>query len=358
MKELINYLASPVYSFTAVIILFALIIKYIDVFAKKIVGWIIMVGTVVGMILMFTDKYFAENFALTTDNVPILYLVLLVFWFLWYAIHKGIENDNRIEKGLPPMEGTPENREKVWAWPNLVYTELFAIIAFSIFLVVWSIYFKGPLEEPANPTWAPNPAKAPWYFLGLQEILVYFDPWIAGVAMPGVIIVGFLAIPYIDTNPKGNGYFTFRERKMAITLFLFGWLVLWCFLIIVGTFMRGPNWTFYGPFEQWDVHKVEAITNINLSEIVWVKWMNTSLPKNLFLREIGGIIATIGYMVVFPVIITKKWGMKMLNRMGYIRYGIFIFLFITMLSLPLKMYLRWFFNLKYILGMPEFEFNI
>ena len=94
--------------------------------------------------------------------------------------------------------------------------------------------FKAPLEEPANPTWAPNPAKAPWYFLGLQEMLVYFDPWMAGVVLPVLIIVGLVAIPYIDTNPKGNGYYTIMERKMAIWLFMFGWLVLWVYLIIKG----------------------------------------------------------------------------------------------------------------------------
>ena len=121
---------------------------------------------------------------------------------------------------------------------NLVYTELFAIILCTVFLIAWAIFFKAPLEESANPTWAPNPAKAPWYFLGLQEMLVYFDPWYAGVVLPGFVIVGLIGIPFMDINPKGNGYFTFKERKMAITVWLF-WLV---------SIMAIPN-------HHWDVYE-------------------------------------------------------------------------------------------------------
>jgi hypothetical protein len=263
-----------------------------------------------------------------------------------------------MEKGLPPLEGTPENREKVWAWPNLVYTELFAIICCTVFLMAWAIFFKSPLEEPANPTWAPNPAKAPWYFLGLQEMLVYFDPWIAGVTLPVLIIVGLIAIPYMDTNPLGNGYFTFKHRKWAIASFLFGWLALWIFLIIIGTFLRGPNWTFYGPFEFWDAHKVVAANNINVSELLWIKLLGVGKPKNIFFREFLGILLVISYYVVVPYYFTKKAGAKFLESMGAFRYYLFLFLLLTMSSLPIKMYLRWFFNLKYIVFMPEFEMNI
>lgn len=357
MKEMINYLTQPQISFTFVIVLFFLMIRYIEIFTKKWMGWLLMVGTVVVTALMFTDKFFAMNFAMTNDNVPIIFLVLLVIWTLWYSLYKGVRNDKRIEEGLPPLEGTPENREKVWAWPNLVYTELFAIILCTVFLIAWAIFFKAPLEESANPTWAPNPAKAPWYFLGLQEMLVYFDPWYAGVVLPGFVIVGLIGIPFMDINPKGNGYFTFKERKMAITVWLFGWLVLWQFLIIIGTFMRGPNWSFYGPFEEWDVHKIEAVYNINLSEIMWIKLFNSPLPKNIIVREIFGIIALGAYLGLSGWAFTKYYGHKLLKKMGMIRYNLFVFLLIFMMALPLKMYLRWLFNLKYILAMPEFEFN-
>src|SRR6202007_3447829 len=112
----------------------------------------------------------------------------------------------------------------------------------TVVLVGGAILPKAPLEQPATSAKAPTPSKAPWYFLGLQEMLVYFAPWLAGVVFPSLIIVGLMAIPYIDTNPKGNGYFTFKERRVEISLFLFGFLILWVLLVTLGTFLRGPNW--------------------------------------------------------------------------------------------------------------------
>lgn len=357
IKEAINYLSQPAFSFSAFIALFLLAMKRIDIVGTKKFG----IGLLIGILLIFgwmiSDPVFFSIISLP-DNIPIIILNALVLWSTWFALYKGHQNDLRIAAGEEPIEGTPENREKVWSWPNLVYIELFAGILCTIFLIVWAIFFKAPLEEPANPTWAPNPAKAPWYFLGLQEMLVYFDPWMAGVVLPGIIIVGLIAIPYIDINPKGNGYYTFKERKFAIASFLFGWLALWVYLIQVGTFLRGPNWTFYGPFEYWDFHKVVAENNINISEIVWVKLLNMALPKNILVREIFGVFALGVYVVGGAVLLTKKWGKNYMERMGAIRYYILVFLILGMMSLPIKMYLRWFFNLKYIIAMPEFELNL
>ena len=100
--------------------------------------------------------------------------------------------------------------DKVHTWPYLVRAEFIAGCVLLLVLMVWSITVDAPMEEPANPTKTPNPSKAPWYFLGLQEMLVYFDPWMAGVVLPSMIIVGLMAIPYIDTNKAGNGYYTIQ----------------------------------------------------------------------------------------------------------------------------------------------------
>lgn len=357
MKEFINLVSDPIYSFPLVVLLFWLMLKHYHVVGTKKFAWIFTFSVIaISPFFLLDPNFFA--IIVFPDNIPISILLSSVFFFTWFALHKASINDQRIEQGLGPIEGTPENREKVWVWPNLVYTELFTIIAGTVFLVVWGIIFKAPLEEPANPTYAPNPAKAPWYFLGLQEMLVYFDPWMAGVVLPGIIVVGLLAIPYIDINPKGNGYYTFKERKFAITSFLFGWLVLWVYLIVVGTFLRGPNWTFYGPFEFWDFHKVVDAYNVNLSEYFWVKLLNSNMPSNIFLREWLGLVATGVYFLAMIPMITKYWGKTLLEKMGIIRYYILLVLILTMASLPIKMVLRWVFNLKYIVAMPEFELNL
>src|SRR5437763_274054 len=212
------------------------------------------------------------------DNVPIVGLIFLLVFFVWYSMKQAVVNDRRIAKGDGPEEAAESDR--VWVWPDLVYTELISLIVCSVVLIVWSIFLKAPLEQPANPANTPNPSKAPWYFLGLQEMLVYFDPWLAGVVLPSLIIVGLICIPYIDKNPKGNGYFTFTERKAEITIFLFGFAVLWASLIVLGTFLRGPNWNFFGPFEFWDIHKLAALTNVNLSEYIYVRGLHTALPAN------------------------------------------------------------------------------
>src|SRR3954466_5430014 len=157
---------------------------------------------------------------------------------------------------------TADLPDKVHTWPYLVRAEFISGCVLLLVLLVWSITVDAPMEEPANPTKTPNPSKAPWYFLGLQEMLVYFDPWMAGVVLPTMIIVGLMVIPYIDINPRGNGYYTWAERKFAIGTFLFGFLVLWVVLIFLGTFMRGPGWYFFWPGQFWDPHNPGALPNV------------------------------------------------------------------------------------------------
>src|SRR5438552_5433236 len=122
------------------------------------------------------------------DNVPIVAMIFLLGFFSWVALRKAYLNDSQIALGSIPWEKT-ESDEKLFTWPDLVYTEMLCMILLTIIMIVWSIGLRAPLEEAANPTSSPNPAKAPWYFLGLQEMLVYFDPWLAGVVLPTMIIV-------------------------------------------------------------------------------------------------------------------------------------------------------------------------
>ena len=151
------------------------------------------------------------------DNIPIVAMIVLVPFFTWYAFRQAFATDRLIVQ----LEADPKAarghyrkiepfrkgwQQKLHVWPYLLRVELLATVIVTVILMVWSITLNAPLEAPANPNLTMNPSKAPWYFLGLQEMLVYFDPWIAGVLMPTLIIIGLMAIPYIDKNPLGNGY--------------------------------------------------------------------------------------------------------------------------------------------------------
>jgi hypothetical protein len=292
------------------------------------------------------------------DNVPIVALIFILGFFIWLPFRQAAINDERIEKGLPTMEAE-EKHDRVLVWPDLVFIEFLCAILFMAVLIVWSIYLKAPLEEPANPMRTPNPSKAPWYFLGLQEMLVYFDPWLAGVVLPTMIITGLIAIPYCDKNPKGNGYYTLKERPFAIAVFMFGFLVLWISLIIMGTALRGPNWNFFGLYEYWDSHKLLSLNNVNLSEYVWVGMFKTGLPENILIRELPGFLLIGAYMMVTPaVLLGIPMFQKLYKEMGFMRYSIMMVHLLVMMSMVLKMLLRWTINLKYIIAIPEYFFNI
>jgi hypothetical protein len=364
VKESINFLTKPQLFIGLAILLFFISLRTRLFWTPRFAAAMTLFAT-----LFIAVSMLDKNFALIIkkpDNVPIVAMLFLVGFFLWLSMYQAHQNDDRIAAGQPPLEATDGENEKTWVWPDLVYTEMLCMIIGTIVLVVWGIAFQAPLEEAANPARTPNPSKAPWYFLGLQEMLVYYDPWLAGVVFPSLIIVGLMAIPYIDINPKGNGYFTFKERRTEITIFLFGFLIQWVLLVILGTFLRGPNWNFFGPYEYWDLHKLEALNNVNLSEYIWVKALHTGLPKNMLLRELFGILLILFYVGVLPGILAFRHrllglpiGLKrFFDKMGPWRYSVFVMLLLMQIALPLKMVLRWTINLKYIVALPEIFFNI
>jgi quinol-cytochrome oxidoreductase complex cytochrome b subunit len=169
---------------------------------------------------------------------------------------------------------------KVDVWPHLVSREFLAALLVTAILFVWSIVMQAPLEAIANLNVTPNPSKAPWYFLGLQELLVYFDPWIAGVVLPTVIIIGLMAIPYVDVNPRGVGYWPKmrwtragaipvwypEERPFAVSVFMLG-IIMWFVLIFIGVYCRGPNWEWYWPWEEWSHRRLTKLTLKNLPNL-------------------------------------------------------------------------------------------
>ena len=198
-KNLIDVFADPIAYFTLSISLWFGMIWFRKWWIKPTVSWILLNLSLVFMALSMTDWDFRQIIG-KPDNVPIVSMLFIVAFFTWLYFRRAVDNDQRIAEGRPLFEN--EDNEKVLVWPDLVYSELICMIVLTVVLVAWGIALQAPLEEPSNISKTPNPSKAPWYFLGLQEMLVYYDPWLAGVVFPSLILVGLMAIPYIDFNKK------------------------------------------------------------------------------------------------------------------------------------------------------------
>ena len=161
---------------------------------------------------------------------------------------KGAPDKHRLLALVPP-EGIQrverEQGDRVNVWPHLLIEEMVAMFILLAALTIFSTFINAPLRELANANLTPNPSKAPWYFLGLQELLRYFHPMVAGITIPTFILVGLAAIPYVDRNPSNKP----GDRRIAMTMFT----VLFMFgatLTIIGSFFRGPGYNWIWPWAQ------------------------------------------------------------------------------------------------------------
>src|ERR1044071_8396758 len=298
------------------------------------------------------------------DNVPIVGLIPLLAFYIYLAWKQAHANDVLIAQleADPAMAKThhrktwpfkPGWQKEVHVWPFLLRIEFLAAIIVTIILMVWSITLNAPLEEPANPNLTMNPPKAPWYFLGLQEMLVYFDPWIAGVVMPGLLVVGLMVFPYVDANPLGNGYYTWKQRKFAIGMFAWGFF-MWIILIIIGTFILGPGWIWFWPGQTWDHNAVVYDRNVDLHEYIGI----TSVwGKAIFGAIVVGAFYILGGMFFHWLMTRTEFDKKILKRTSLLQYLTFQFFAISvLLALPVKLSLRLLpIHIKYVWVTPWFN---
>ena len=139
-----------------------------------------------------------------------------------------------------------EAQDKVHVWPHLLVIEFASILSVTAFLTIFSALVKAPLLGLADVNQTPNPSKAPWYFLGLQELLTMFTPMVAGVTIPGIALGLLMVAPYVDKNPSNKP----NDRKFAISMFTI-FLMFWSILVIIGSFFRGQGFNFTFP---WNDH--------------------------------------------------------------------------------------------------------
>jgi hypothetical protein len=360
--------------------------------------WILVVLAVLLVIAGFFVEDWHQLWVIASlpDNVPIVAMIPLVIFFTWIGVRQASANDKLVEvlEGDAALAKTHHRKTQPWrpgwarelhVWPFLVRIEFLAAVIVTVILFVWSITLNAPLEEPANPNLTMNPSKAPWYFLGLQEMLVYFDPWIAGVVMPSLMMVGLMVFPYVDSNPLGNGYYAYKQRRFALWMFGLGWFT-WLVLIFIGTFIRGPGWVWFWPGQRWDHNVVVNDRNVDLHD--WVA--TSSLGRTLRL----GFLSSNPWKFIFGAIIVgtffllcglflhwlmlrprfewrkmfnwqymKTWAKtkgelesKLLARTSILQYMTFQFFAISVLfALPAKLILRLAMNIKYVWVTPWFN---
>jgi quinol-cytochrome oxidoreductase complex cytochrome b subunit len=155
-----------------------------------------------------------------------------------YSLMAIVEGDSfQVEQG--PDDTLP-------SWPHLMVRELLLFLLVFIVILGISLVFNAPLEEAANPLHSTNPAKAPWYFVGIQE-LVSYSAFLGGIVAPAVIVLSLALLPYLDRRPQGTGVWFSRDRRVATTLFTLFTLAM-IILILIGQFVRGPNWGLYWPW--------------------------------------------------------------------------------------------------------------
>ncbi len=330
-------------------------------------GMIVLLGVVVLIAVaafLVEDWHQLWTISSAPDNIPIVGMIPLVVFFTWLGLKQARDHDRLIERLEKDTQLAKTHHRKAlpwrpgWArdihvWPYLVRVEFLAALIVTIILFVWSITLNAPLEEPANPNLTMNPSKAPWYFLGLQEMLVYFDPWIAGVVMPGLLVVGLMVFPYVDANPLGNGYYTWKQRKFAIGMFAWGFF-MWIILIIIGTFIRGPGWIWFWPGQTWDHNAVVYDRNVDLHEYIGI----TSVwGKAIFGAIVVGAFYVLGGMFFHWLMTRTEFDKKILKRTSLLQYLTFQFFAISvLLALPVKLILRLLpIHIKYVWVTPWFN---
>ena len=372
---------------------------------KLINKWTILgLLIVVVVILAFMVQDWHQLWVISSapDNVPIVAMLFLVPFFTWLGIRQALANDRLVTEleADKNLAKTHHRKAEPWrpgwakelhVWPYLVRVEFLATLIVTVVLFVWSITLNAPLEEPANPNLTMNPSKAPWYFLGLQEMLVYFDPWIAGVVMPSIIMIGLMVFPYVDSNPLGNGYYTLKQRRFSLLMFGWGFL-MWILLIVIGTFIRGPGWIWFWPGQTWDHNAVVFDKNVDLHDMIATSSLGKALHLGFLqvnpIKFLFGLIVVSGFYLVgalfFHWLMTvdfsrlrspislRPFGLrrpiseclfpknafeeKLLARTSLLQYLTFQFFAVSvLLALPVKLILRLALTIKYVWVTPWFN---
>lgn len=236
----------------------------------KKMRYMVLGGTIVG------QNALIRFYVMHVIVLPFLALLLILVHFWRIRKDGGLARKDEAAEAAEEREGDPQGEElksyglmnlvegktphvgqdpdrMVTAWPNLLVREATLFLFVMIVIMALSVLFDAPLEEMANFAITPNPAKAPWYFVGLQELLSWGNPIYGGILAPMAAVLALLFVPYMDRGKTGTAEWIHPTRRRAVIIFTVI-TVAAIVLIFIGEFMRGPNWHLYWPWQKWPIH--------------------------------------------------------------------------------------------------------
>ncbi len=363
-EGLVDHLAAPPRLFTLALVLFLASRGSKLPFSRG--GGMALAG--LGLVLAFAGLSDAgcRRLLLHPESLPVVILVLSSSAVLWFEMRR---------LRLPGGAGTPGA-----AAPGAGISTADAITATAVglALVACTMLLPPPLGLEADPTVRPDLVKAPWFFVGLQELELYLDPWVPYLALPLLLVAGLFGLPYLrppeggPTKHSAGGGATERPAERPAeggptqhspnSLFLFGWLLLWLWPMVAGALLRGPHWIAFGPFEVWQTSLPAPPAPRNLSEVFWLGWLRGTEPVSWWFRELPGVLLVAALFVLLPIVL-RRWRItggafaSYRKTLGTWRFRLTLAWILALMVVPLKMYGWWLWGIGYWIHVPELSFR-
>ena len=337
------------------------------------VVWLLLAAALLAVAT--ADPLFRQRL-LNPRHFPVVIWVLCTLGALWLVLHRA-----RRERTLPP-----HHPDAAWRGPSRF--EWTAATITGLLLMAAALYLETPLGPPGPDTLLPAPAgqalleppetipedystdvaRKPWFTRAWQEAGFYFDPWMARFLFPMLLLIGLLALPWLDPDPDEEAPSTsastisFGSRERRLLIFLASTLFLVLLPMVVATYLRGPSWNVLSPFEIWQASPATTAP-VALSERFWCDALGRSAPPAFWLiREFPGLAFLCFYLIILPRQL-PRWKAtrgifdRYLRSVGPWRYRLAATLGLLLLAVPLKMYSRWLLDVSYWLHLPEIAFN-
>ena len=340
---IVDFLASPPWLFGLALLLF------LAAHGAKLPwtlsgGLAILVATAALLAAGLRDDTF-RRLLFHPERFPVAVLLLATAALLWLEMHRC----RGVEGAAKPGGGESGDEPARWSTRDLVAATLLGLA-----LITCAHLRPAPLGDLADPSQQPLSAKAPWFLVGLQELSLYFDPWVAYGALPILFLAGLLGLPFLETPTAPS--------RHGRALFLFGWLFLWLLPMAVGAFLRGPEWRFFGPFEPWSTSGPAIPEAVTLAQAVWTRGFHLLEPERWWLRELPGLLLLAAYFVLLPILLTRfKLTRSLLagyrDSLGGWRFYCAAAWVLAVAAVPLKMYGRWLWGIGYWVHLPELSFS-